>query len=121
MKVKLTKEEFIKRSMDGEVFEFDSYKYFYDENEKNPFRFEELCMNESWGDFNGKNEFTVVEPKNKTKTKIVKEWMYLDSLGVWHLLDSLLTDKKAKKYFGELRYKPTGREFEVLKNNYGYL
>ena len=34
MKVKLTKEEFIKRSMNGDVFELDGFKYFYD-NSKN--------------------------------------------------------------------------------------
>ena len=115
MKVKLTKKEFMKRSMNGEVFELDGYKYFYDENEKNPFRFEELGMNESWGDFNGENEFTVAKPK--TKTKIVKEWMFLDVLNIWCIANILITDEEAKEHFGELKYKPTGREFEVEDND----
>lgn len=119
MKVKLTKEEFIKRSMKGEVFELDGYKYFYDNSKNIPFRIGDVGLYGGWVAFNGINEFTVVEPKEKTK--LVKEWIYLDSLGVWHLSDNLLTDKKAKEHFGGLRYKPTGREFEVLKNNYGYL
>ena len=114
MKVKLTKEEFIKRSMNGEVFELNGCKYFYNENEKNPFRFEELGMDESWGDFNGENEFTVVEPK--PKTKIVKEWMYLDALNIWYIANILITDEEAKEHFGALKYKPTGREFKVGSN-----
>ena len=111
MKVKLTKEEFIKRSMAGEVFEFDSYKYFFFFFEKNPFRFEELGMDESWGDLNAENEFTVIEPKQKTK--IVKEWMFLDVLNIWHTSGNLFTDEEAKEHFKVLKYKPTGREFEV--------
>ena len=113
MKVKLTKEEFIKRSMNGEVFGLDGFLYFYDENEKNPFRFEELGMNESWGDFNGENEFTVVEPE--PKTKIVKEWMYKRTVGKcqWHTVDRLMTVEEAKEHFMGVVYKPTGIEFEV--------
>ena len=111
MKVKLTKEEFIKRITNGEVLVLDGYKYFYDEKEKNPFRIQEVGMNgdkyfydekeissfiideigidESWGDTDGLNEFTAIE--SKQKTKIVEEWMYVDYS----------------------TYKPTGREFEV--------
>ena len=113
MKVKLTKEEFIKRSMRGEVFELNGYKYFYDEKEINPFRIERMGMNGSWGDFDGVNEFTVVEPKSKTK--IMKEWMYSSNVikNQWCLVSRLMTADEAMDYFEALKYKPTGREFEV--------
>ena len=111
MKVKLTKEEFIKRSMNGEVFELDGYKFFYDNNEKNPFRLEDEDLEDNWSQFNGINEFTVVEPK--AKTKIVKEWICRTAINQWHVSDHLFTDDEAKKYFELRTYKPTGREFEV--------
>ena len=113
MKVKLTKEEFIKRSMNGEVFELDGYEYFYDKDKINPFRIDECDLKGWWSYFNGKNEFTVVEPK--TKTKIVKEWMYNSTGGIsqWYIVDKLMTDNEAKEHFKEHEHKPTGREFEV--------
>ena len=115
MKVKLTKEEFIKRSMNGEVFIFSGYKYSYDESKNNPFRIEDVGLNGGWEAFNGINEFTVIEPK--PKTKIVKEWMFLDVLNIWCIANILITDEEAKEHFGELKYKPTGREFEVEDND----
>ena len=112
MKVKLTKEEFIKRSMDGEVFEFDGCRYFYDKKEDNPFRVGFVAINNNWRYFKGETEFTVIEPKSKTK--IVKEWMYLlNESGMWYIANILITDEEAKKHFEMLKYKPTGREFEV--------
>lgn len=111
MKVKLTKEEFIKRSIKGEVFEFDGYKFFYDKDKTNPFRMEEQDLNGCWDYFNGETEFIVVEPE--PKTKIVKEWLYKDVLNIWHISVNLFTDEEAKKYFKMLKYKPTGREFEA--------
>ena len=114
MKVKLTKEEFIKRSMNGEVFELYDCKYFYDEKEINPFRIQEAGITESWGDFDGVNEFKVIEPK--PKTKIVKEWMYknMDDDTRWAINSTLRPDKEALEAFkSNYIYQPTGREFEV--------
>ena len=113
MKVKLTKEEFIKRSMNGEVFELDGYKFFYNKDKTNPFRMEEQDLKGCWSYFNGETEFTVVEPE--PKTKIVKEWMHKSTVGKnqWFIIDKLMTDKEAKEHFRVLKYKPTGREFEV--------
>ena len=113
MKVKLTKEEFIRRSMNGEVFELDGFFYSYDSSERNPFRIDDMVLDGYWDDFNGINEFTVVEPKSKTK--IVKEWIYNipEDKNQWLTIDKLMTDNEAKEHFGELKYKPTGREFEV--------
>lgn len=111
MKVKLTKEEFIKRSMKGEVFELYDCRYFYDSNKINPFRIDDVGLGGCWDNFNGINKFTVVEPKKKTK--IVKEWLYKDVLNIWHISGNLFTDEEAKEYFDMPKYKPTGREFEV--------
>jgi hypothetical protein len=111
MKVKLTKEEFIKRSMKGEVFELYNCKFFYDKDKTNPFRIEGDDLNGCWSYLDGINEFTVVEPE--LKTKIVKEWLYKDVLNIWHISGNLLTDEEAKEYFKMPKYKPTGREFEV--------
>ena len=30
---------------------------------------------------------------------------------------AIITDEEAKEHFGELKYKPTGREFEVEDND----
>ena len=113
MKVKLTKEEFIKRSMSGEVFKLNDCKYFYDAELDIPFRCDNSYLHGDWRYFNGINEFTVVEPKSKTK--IVKEWIYNipEDKNQWLTIDKLMTDNEAKEHFGELKYKPTGREFEV--------
>ena len=113
MKVKLTKEEFIKRSMNGEVFELYDCKYFYDKDESNPFRLDGVDLINNWSQFDGVNKFKVVKPK--AKTKIVKEWMHKSAVGdnLWFIIDKLMTDEEAKRHFKGLKYKPTGREFEV--------
>ena len=66
----LTKEAFITRSMKGEVFlDSNGDKYFYDENEDNPFRFNKSAISAAWDSFNitrfgSSNElFTLEEPK----------------------------------------------------------
>lgn len=61
---KLTKEEFITRSMAGDVFEFKGNTFYYDNNEKsNPFRLCQQALSSDWDKFNGINEFTLVEPE----------------------------------------------------------
>lgn len=67
-KVKLTKEEFIKRAMNGEVFELNGDKYFYDVNKTGPFRFNDSPLKEAWETIDGKNEFTVVEPETEIES-----------------------------------------------------
>ena len=119
MKVKLTKEEFIKRSMNGEVFELDDFFYFYDSSKKNPFRVEDIGIDGSWGDFNGINEFTVVEPE--PKTKIVKEWLYKDVLNIWHISSNLFTDEKQKNISRCLNINQLVENLKYQMNNYGYL
>lgn len=60
---KLTKEEFIKRSMAGDRFKFDKSIYCYDKNEIVPFRVDGTALHTGWYKFDGINEFTLVEPE----------------------------------------------------------
>ena len=64
MKIKLTKEEFIKRSMAGDVFEYIGCRYFYDATKIIPFRFDEEDLLGNWDRFDGKIEFNLVIPKD---------------------------------------------------------
>lgn len=60
----LTKEEFIQRSMNGEVFiDRDGDRYFYDKTEVNPFRFNDTVLHSYWNRFNSKVLFTLEQPK----------------------------------------------------------
>ena len=60
----LTKEEFITRSMAGEVF-IDSYnhKHYYDDTETNPFRRSNQALRDNWDSFTDGTLFTLEEPK----------------------------------------------------------
>ena len=62
-KTTLTKEEFIKRSMAGEVFIYGGDKYFYDTCENPPFRLDGDYIRSNWGYFDGKTIFEIEEPK----------------------------------------------------------
>lgn len=112
-KVKLTKEEFIKRAMNGERFRWNGGEFFYDNSKHNPFRLDDDALKGCWDYLNGENEFEVVQPK--PKTKIVKEWMISsNNNNYWSIVDTLLTDEEIREYYGSgYTYKPTGREFEV--------
>ena len=59
----LTKEEFITRSMAGEVFirVGGGRRYFYDETEVNPFRLSGAPMSDAWQYMDGKTLFTLEE------------------------------------------------------------
>ena len=66
-KFTLTKEEFIKRSMKGEVFIRDDVKYFYDSSYAVPFRVSRKKDNSNlaycdWYAFNETNLFTLEQP-----------------------------------------------------------
>ena len=109
MKVKLTKEEFIKRSMKGEVFKHDGDIFYYDAKHINPFRWGDEDLKGLWVYFDGEREFTIVEPK--PKTKIIKEFLYLNNT---NMIETIwLSDNEVLKYFASSYYLFTGREFEV--------
>lgn len=111
-KAKLTKEEFIKRAMNGERFRFKGCEYFYDNTKQNPFRFDNAELYGNWCHFNGENEFEVIPPK--PKTKIIKEWKYRDKNGRIFIHSELLTEEEAKERFEkDFYFESTGREFEV--------
>lgn len=114
-KVKLTKEEFIKRSMNGERFLYNGDIYHYDDSRNYPFRSENLEHSANsadiigcWNLFNGENEFEIV--KEQPKTKIVKEFFYKDSTGEYYL-GGLKTEERIKARYQD--YILTGREWEV--------
>ena len=122
-KLKLTNKEFIERSMNGESFVWNKFKYFYDETKDSPFRITNLESNKesslysAWVVFDGKNEFEVIQPK--LKTKIVKEYIYKRDNDSWKVCDILMSELEAKSYFTrsnffyDIIYQSTGREFEV--------
>lgn len=58
----LTKEEFITRSMAGEVFINNGSKLFYDPTKTNPFRIGDAGLGNSWSIFDGKTVFRVKAP-----------------------------------------------------------
>lgn len=69
----LTKEEFITRSMAGEVFFYNNKKVFYDSSFGNPFRYEREELNGNWDLFDGKIKiFTLGQPK----PRIERRWKY---------------------------------------------
>lgn len=116
-KVKLTKEEFIKRAMNGERFRFKGCEYFYDNTKQNPFRLDNDELYGNWCHFNDKNEFEVIQPK--PKTIILKEYIYKTDNDYWKVCDRLMSESEAKSYFTRANffydtiYKSTDREFEV--------
>ena len=65
--VALSKEDFIKYTVEGYAFEFGGDKYFYDDSYSNPFRFLESDLTNSvdldgaWLIINSKNKFKVVK------------------------------------------------------------
>ena len=110
-KIKLDKATFIKRAMNGDVFDWNGRKYCYDAEEKSPFRVNDSSMDYSWHNINGINEFTVVEPKPKTEE--VFEYMY-KSLDGWIIDNELMTEEEVKHtYTKSTAYKATGRSWIV--------
>ena len=68
----LTKEEFITRSMAGEVFVYKNYRLFYDPYQIIPFRLNEEELDTCWKLFNGKELFTLEQPK----PRIERRWKW---------------------------------------------
>ena len=103
---KLTKEEFITRSMAGDVFEFRGNTFYYDNNEKsNPFRLCQQALSSDWDKFNGINEFTLVEPEPEMEfwvmfriyDRIQKYW--LDSARLFKTLQACMDCYSESHYF----------------------
>lgn len=59
----LIKEEFITRSMAGEVFILEGCRYFYAPSKENPFRVDYAAIGSSWCYMDGITLFEVEEPK----------------------------------------------------------
>ena len=104
----LTKEEFITRSMKGEVFlDSNRDKYFYDENEDNPFRFNKSAISSAWDSFNitrfgSSNElFTLEEPEPVYEDRYI--WLK-DRKTETEASNSYMSDNHAEKF----RYKEDG-------------
>jgi len=106
---KLTKEEFIRRSMDGDKFEFNGSLYHYDQTKSVPFKIDNITLGYGWDTFNGINEFTLVEPKPKTE----KQWLWrnLDNSGTWVVSQGFYSEKIAWGSWIKLDY--TEIEVEV--------
>ena len=92
----LTKEEFITRSMKGEVFLHSNNKMFYDASENNPFRYEKEPLNGNWDFLDGKTKrFTLEQPK----PKIERRWKYRrDADGVTEESLSYYSDKSTGRF-----------------------
>lgn len=116
-KFTLTKEEFIARSMSGEVF-IDDYnnRYFYDSAKPNPFRKGTGYLHDSWNVFDSNYEFTIEQPK----PKIERRWKYRrDRDGFTQETDCYYTDEKAKSVLNSTFYKVEDCfiDVEVKDNN----
>ena len=99
----LTKEEFITRSMEGEVFVSNTSKFFYDTNFINPFRINEREIYSSWDLFDGETkQFTIEQPK----PRIERRWKYRENrFGITQETNSYYSDEKAKTSLTSSFYK----------------
>lgn len=69
----LTKEEFITRSMAGEVFlDKNLSRFYYDNSKKQPFRLNDVPLTAAWSIFNGQELLTVEKPK----PRIERRWKW---------------------------------------------
>lgn len=97
-KFTLSKEEFIHRSMKGEVFICADCRYFYDRNEREPFRVWVEPLKALWCNFDGTVLFTLEEPK----PTIERRWRWLRHLHDYtQIPDSYYSDRYAIKHFKE--------------------
>ena len=94
-KFTLTKKEFIKRSMKGEVFINSIHKYFYDDTFENPFRISDSGMDVSWEMFDSKTLFTLKEPKKEPK-ELLWYWSLQDQEGDWSISNYMFTESDVK-------------------------
>ena len=106
-KFKLTRKEFVNMTEDGAVFEYYGAIYFFDDSKTNPYRFKANGQDYtngidlSWGNFNGENEFTLIEPE----PVIERRWIWLNdimidgatSTSTYYVSDKYAEDKKYKQ------------------------
>ena len=90
MEFTLTKEEFIERSMKGEVFIHKGNRYFYDDNYDIPFRCNDICLRAGWSNFNDKTIFTLEKPIKE------RRWRWQKDKEEISYLSEYLSDKYAK-------------------------
>ena len=92
----LTKEEFITRSMAGEVFLYDNSRLFYSVSETNPFRLEGSPLHYNWDLLDGETKhFTLEQPK----PKIERRWKYRrDTEGITEESLSYYSDKVSGQF-----------------------
>lgn len=97
----LTKEEFITRTMAGDVFIHESNKLFYDSAMTNPFRYGKNPLHYNWDLFDSNNLFTLEQPK----PKIERRWKYRrDTDGITEESLSYYSDESSN-YFKKDWYK----------------
>ena len=94
----LTKEEFITRSMAGEVFisTHSNSRFYYDNRYTMPFRVNNADLDNSWNYMDGKYLFTLEQPK----PKIERRWKYLKNNSDGRTMESAqyYSDSKVNKY-----------------------
>ena len=92
----LTKEEFITRSMAGEVFlDKNLSRFYYDNSKEQPFRLNNVPLTTAWYIFNGQKLFTLEQPK----PKIERRWKYRKDCkeGDTHETSIYVSDEYAKE------------------------
>ena len=102
----LTKEEFITRSMAGEVFisTHSDKKFFYDNKYNIPFRVNHEDLDNNWNYMDGKHTFTLEQPN----PKIERRWKYRrDKIGYTEETDCYYSDEKAKSVLNGMLYYKT--------------
>ena len=91
----LTKEEFITRSMKGEVFvsTHSDKRFYYDNKYTIPFRVNDEDLDNNWSYMDGRHPFILEQPK----PKIERRWKYRkDTLKYTQETNYYYTDEEAK-------------------------
>ena len=87
MTVRLTKEEFIRRSMRGEVFAYETNKFHYDKTKYNPFRMDDNEMGDTWNIINTCTEFIVL-PKEERRYRYIRGREGISELSIGYINDA---------------------------------
>ena len=106
MGIRLTKEDFIRRSMRGDVFAYGTSKFYYDKTKYNPFIMDYNEMGDTWRMFDGYTEFTLLTRKERI-------YRYkTEDVGITQITPSYMSDEYADKW----KYSQKG--FIKLKDDY---